>query len=152
MEEKKLLSKPWAGWAHFNCNEHMRISYIDDMPIFMLDEIVASIEEHRHFLVTFDAEGYEYSIVSYDRFSVECILRTKETPEIIVLPYTFEEFISQIILDIKNDIDDWVAFSFDTFFIDEQNKKNINKVNKKKQEILQKINKIENLKTKIHKK
>ena len=47
---EKILSKPIHGWSHFAFDEDMRVSYIDDVPIYLLEEIKNSLCNKKNFL------------------------------------------------------------------------------------------------------
>lgn len=129
-----ILSKPGAGWSHFTFDEDARISYIDDFPHFLLKEATEAMNENRSFCATFDAEGYEYSILSYDLYDVELIVRKDEQPTIKKLNINFATFISGIIDDVRSDIEAWACFpasySLEEDRTEEETKELVDELNK----------------------
>lgn len=109
-ERNRILRTPKAGWSKFLYHEDMRVSYIDDVPNEILDKLIASFRYKRPFCMTFDAEGYDYTILSYDTFDLECILRKEEEPIIFLLPDNLKEFANKIIFDIEKDLFEWARF------------------------------------------
>lgn len=137
----RIISHPKYGWADFLFEPIglFRMSYIDDLPDMVLNEMIESLETYKAFEIIFDAEGYEYSLKSDDFERIYFEMQTDEneiqTYEILL---SFNNFIRAFILDIEEDIDDWVDFAayIDT---DKQDLK------ENKLAILNKIEKIKNL-------
>ena len=107
----EVSKNPPNGWAQWMFHEDARISYIDDMPHMILEAALKTFNNNEIFCVTFDAEGYDYTIVSYDNYDVELIMRKEEEPTIFRLNYNFGQFLSAFIDAIENDINYWVDFS-----------------------------------------
>lgn len=105
----KILSTPKNGWSNFKFDKDARISYVDEMPMILLEEILQALESNKPFCITLDAEGYDYTILSYDNENMEYILR-KEKVSINSLNFSFKEFVLCCIDDIENDIKEWVNF------------------------------------------
>lgn len=109
---EKILNTPRHGWSHFVFDEDMRVSYIDDVPGCLLETIKQTIINNNGFLISFDCEGYDFSILSYDNYDVEIIIRKDDT-RIIRLDKNFKSFCYDVVFSIESDIDDWVMFYFD---------------------------------------
>lgn len=132
-----MLGFPNAGWSNFDFDENARISYIDDFPYVILEEIIDSIENNHTFCVTLDAEGYDYSILSYDFYDVEYILR-KDNLSIKKLDINFKQFIENLIEDIEKDFDKWVIFPASLDINECADEKEIEKASKKLRTLLDK--------------
>ncbi len=126
-----------AGWSNFDFDENARISYIDDFPYVILEEIVDSIENNHTFCITLDAEGYDYSILSYDFYDVEYILR-KDNLSIKKLDVNFKQFIENLIEDIEKDFDKWAIFPASLDIGEYADEEEIEKASKKLRTLLDK--------------
>ena len=150
--DRLVLETPKYGWSELFHNERMRISYIDDAPLDMLENILFSLKNKKPFCITYDAEGYEWTLLSYDLISMECILRDcsdedKEyQPEIIPINLAFIEFIENLISDVEKDIEEWCIFPA-SISIDLEMNKGEDTISKKKQkeDIIKTIEEIKNL-------
>ncbi len=132
-----MLGFPNAGWSNFDFDENARISYIDDFPYVILEEIVDSIENNHTFCITLDAEGYDYSILSYDFYDVEYILR-KDNLSIKKLDVNFKQFIENLIEDIEKDFDKWAIFPASLDIGEYADEEEIEKASKKLRTLLDK--------------
>ena len=73
MKQDAVLDKPCAGWSHIQIGSwRSRCSYIDDVPMMLLDAFLFVLRNHRPVAVKFDAEGYEFIIVldEHDAFII----------------------------------------------------------------------------------
>lgn len=112
-KENKILATPKAGWSRFLYNNDMRISYIDDMPNEMLEKLISSFRSKKPFCMTFDAEGYDYTILSYDNYDLECIMRKEEEAKVFLLPDNLKTFTEKVIYDIERNLCAWAKFPCD---------------------------------------
>ena len=68
-----MLSKPEYGWSNITIRDWSdRCSYIDDIPVMLLDAIYQQLCNNTIQAVGFDAEGYEYIII-FDKFYTHII-------------------------------------------------------------------------------
>ena len=104
-----ILTPPLHGWSRFTFDSQAHISYIDDMPYFLLEEIINSIEENRPFEILFDAEGYSFILSSGDK-KVLTYLLVQDDIKSIVLPFSFKDFAEAVINDIKENFEAWKCF------------------------------------------
>jgi hypothetical protein len=118
---KVIIVDNSCGWGRFLFSEELAsrlpVSYIDNVPLNILGNLLSHYTNAHPFCVSFDAEGYEYTLLSYDGFEFECIIRDREKPSIYTLDFPFEEFVNGVLEDIKNDIDEMTLFDV-SFSID----------------------------------
>lgn len=83
-QEEYMFLKPQSGWSYFNIfkyynkddcdylytNENFedaesvfRVSYIDPIPDMLFNSLIDFFKNHKSAILTFDAEGYEWSLI-----------------------------------------------------------------------------------------
>lgn len=139
-----MLGKPRYGWTNVEIGDFVdRASYITDVPNDCLDAFIFGLKNGFPVTVEFDAEGWEFTIVSkfYDTF----IIMEKEEVEIITTDKTVLDLAEELIEDIELHIDDWSEWSpFSDEKADENKDDLMNKLNELKDIVssLEKIRKI----------
>lgn len=126
----KFLIYNGAGW----CNVHIgnfdsSASYLTDVPLDCLDAAKGYIINHEPIRLYFDAEGYEFDIISDDEKTIlhHNMSNVDDKVEIVIEGITPIDLIEQIYKDISEDIDGWCEF---LLYNDEQEKiENRNDIN-----------------------
>ena len=107
-----MLSTPKYGWATIKIGDwHDRCSYLDDVPLLLLDCFEAITRENKPAAIKFDAEGYEYTIVfdwMYAHIITDCFENVGFTYTSIKIDVV--DLAKELVNDIKNNIDEWVDF------------------------------------------
>lgn len=127
MEEEYMFFKPKYGWSYFNvfkyynkddCNYLLesdlekvksifRVSYIDPVASMLFNSLIDLLKNHKSTILTFDAEGYEWSLLlNYYDNSVMVLI-----PEGLLNPFKKEEFftidLSHYCFTAKRFAQDW---------------------------------------------
>lgn len=109
-----VLEKPFGGWVNIHVYNFVdRASYLTDVPMDILQSLIAAYRHHTPAAVKFDAEGWEWILVM-DDFDIHII------SDDCVEGFTYcnyevdrDDFVQKVISDILRDIDDWAAWSTD---------------------------------------
>lgn len=106
-----ILAKPQVGWSHiFLPNFDSRLSYLDDVAVLLLQDLILGYLDKHTSAVTFDCEGWDTTIVLTD-FSIYGI-KTDTEPSCFteVSGYVYV-FIHEIITEIEQNLDLWASFT-----------------------------------------
>ena len=106
-----MLDKPKYGWSHITIGDWTeRCSYLDDVPRLLLETMESAFRTHRPAAATFDAEGWEYTLV-FDFFVTHVISNNCKDGYIYnSIEVNLETLASELMEDIRRDIDDWAEF------------------------------------------
>lgn len=106
-----MLDAPKLGWSKIHIGAWSdRCSYLDDVPMKLLEAFVRCFRESEPQSVRFDAEGYEYILV-FDTYQT-CVITSKDGNELTVLDVDYRTLAAECITDIRRDLDAWVAFMY----------------------------------------
>jgi hypothetical protein len=112
-EMSKFLICGNAGWCHFKIGEFDGVaSYLTDVPLDFINAFIDYCNNGNPPTVKCDSEGTEF-IVVVDIFSV-FIIETKDKPRLYEFKIDRDEFINQVLEDIKTQENDWCNFLFST--------------------------------------
>lgn len=105
-----MLTKPKCGWTNVKINNfEAPASFITDVPIDCLKNMIFALKNKSDFIVSLDAEGWTYKIIS-DSYRT-LILIEDEEPETIVLNDITKEYLAkELYLSIYNYKEDWYNF------------------------------------------
>jgi len=104
-----MLTKPVHGWTHLQFkNFSERASYLTDIPNDCLDAFIHALQTNNPAIVYFDAEGFDYHLIS--SFYRSYIIRDKEgnKVDIYVIEKDILELAKELIDDIQKDFDAWL--------------------------------------------
>ena len=104
-----MLTKPVHGWTHLQFkNFSERASYLTDIPNDCLDAFIHALQTNNPAIVYFDAEGFDYHLIS--SFYRSYIIRDKEDNkvDIYVIEKDILELAKELIDDIQKDFDAWL--------------------------------------------
>ena len=106
-----MLSVPKFGWTNVKIGDFSApASYIRDVGIDCLESIIYALENKRDFCETFDAEGYEYKIIS-DDYRTYIINEQTNPPSLIINEDMDKHKLAlEIFNDIKNNLKEWEDF------------------------------------------
>ena len=107
-----MLSIPKSGWTNVSIAgiEIGPASYIDDVPVMCLQEMIRAISQRLDFCVTFDAEGWEFKVIA-DDFTAYVILCDSET-SLKTFNIGKKELARELLHDIGDHLDDWKCWLF----------------------------------------
>lgn len=104
-----MLSKPIHGWTDVTIGTFTdRASYINDIPVICLREMIHTYQNPSlPFCVQFDAEGWEYTVVS--NWSETHVFTNKNDPEeLFLIDVSCGQLAKELIKDIESELDGWV--------------------------------------------
>lgn len=106
-----MFTIPKHGWVLINIGSFSdRASYLTEVPLDCLDSIIYALENKTDFIVSFDAEGWSFKIISdyYRTFIIE----EKDFPKLLTLENINKEMLAkEIYQDISENIDNWSNWS-----------------------------------------
>ena len=104
-----MLDTPKHGWSNISIGSwHDRCSYLDDMPVVLLNALRRFLTAKLPVAAKFDAEGYEYILV-FD-FGVVHIISDDEDGDKYQLSsqeVSIPALAKELVEDIRRDIDAW---------------------------------------------
>lgn len=104
-----MLDTPKHGWSKIHIGAWSdRCSYLDDVPMKLLEAFFRCFRCHEPQSVRFDAEGYEYIIV-FDIYQTY-VITSDDEDRLTVLDTTYRKLAPECIADIRRDLDAWVNF------------------------------------------
>jgi len=132
-----MFTKPKNGWVNLEIGDFReRASYLTDIPNDCLDTFIFALQNNIPASVYFDAEGWDYYLIS--SFYRTFIIINKEKPELFTFEKDYEEIAKELIIDFEENIDEWVNWECWHGKSEEEFKEN--KVN-----LITKINKLKSL-------
>lgn len=106
-----MLSKPFAGWSHITIgNWSDKCSYIDDVPVMLLDAVYQQLRNNTPQAVEFDVEGYEYIII-FDEFYTH-IITYKDDIIYKTIEVDIEVIAKELVNDIQDDLELWISWDY----------------------------------------
>jgi len=104
-----MFTTPIHGWTYLNFeNFSERASYLTDVPNDCLDAFIHALQTNNPAIVYFDAEGFDYHLIS--SFYRSYIIRDKEDNkvDIHIIERDILELAKELINDIQRDFDAWL--------------------------------------------
>ena len=104
-----MLTTPLHGWTHLQfLNFSERASYLTDVPNDCLDAFIYALQTNNPAVVYFDAEGFDFHLIS--SFYRSYIIRDKEDNkvDINVIEKDILELAKELVNDIQRDFDEWL--------------------------------------------
>lgn len=106
-----MLSKPEHGWTDITIGTFTeRASYLDDIPVICLKAMIVAYQNPSiPFCVNFDAEGWEYTVVS--NWHETHVFTNKNDPEeLFLFNVSCSQLANELVKDIEDDLDGWVMW------------------------------------------
>ena len=105
-----MLSKPHGGWSTITIGDWSdRCSYLTDVPYDLMHALEFAIRTHRTTLATFDAEGWEYTIV-FEWQHTHIITNKDDEYKLYSFPIGRDQIATEFIADIRENLDDWAEW------------------------------------------
>jgi len=104
-----MLTTPLHGWTHLQLeNFSERASYLIDVPNDCLDAFIYALQTNNPAIVYFDAEGYDFHLIS--SYYRSYIIRDREDNSVdtYVIEKGTIELAKELVNDIQRDFDDWL--------------------------------------------
>jgi len=108
-----MLTKPQDGWTSIHIqNFSERASYLTDIPNDCLDAFIYALQTNNPAVVYFDAEGWDFHLVS--SYYRSYIIRDKEDNkvDIHVIEKDILELAKELVYDIQRDFDEWLQWEY----------------------------------------
>jgi len=106
-----MLSKPKYGWTEFKLGDFKsRASYLTNIPQDCIDAFIYGLKNHKPITIFFDAEGYEFYLVS-DYYSSYIILDDEETT-VYYINKGIKEIAKKFVHDIERNYEAWQLWDF----------------------------------------
>lgn len=109
-----MLDKPEYGWSRITIGYWSeQCSYLDDVPMDLLNAFISTISNKTPSFVRFDAEGWEYIIV-FSANSVEIF--TEEATDVYYsssiyrheyIPINLKKLALELLSDVRRDLEAW---------------------------------------------
>ncbi|MCC8045816.1 MAG: hypothetical protein LIP12_09995 [Clostridiales bacterium] len=101
-----MLSSPKHGWATITMQDWSdRCSYLNDIPLDLLETLIRVFKTHNPQAVRIDAEGWEYLLI-FDKYD-SYIIEEKDDPSLHHIDLNLNNIAKELISDIRKDIDEW---------------------------------------------
>jgi hypothetical protein len=102
-----MFTKPKHGWTNLQFKDFSeRASYLTDIPIECLDAFIYSLQNNSPVTIYFDAEGWDYYLVSF--YYKSYIVINKEQPKLIIIDKDHKKLAKELTEDIEKYLDGWV--------------------------------------------
>jgi len=106
-----MLTTPIHGWAHLQFENFSECaSYLTDVPNDCLDAFIYALQTNNPAIVYFDAEGFDYHLLS--SFYRSYIIRENEDNkvDIHIIEKDILELAKELVDDIQTDFDTWLKW------------------------------------------
>ena len=104
-----MLTKPIHGWTNLKIsNFSKRASYLTDIPNDCLDAFIHALQTNNPAIVYFDAEGFDFHLVSSYYRSYIVVDKEDNTVDTYVIEKDIIELAKELVDDIQKDFDAWL--------------------------------------------
>lgn len=107
-----ILAKPKYGWSALTLMDvngvecSFRLSYLDDVPSMLLDQLILGLTRQMDVALSFEAEGWDHRWIITDYLIY--VIEDKDEPVLYEFEIRKEDFARQILTDLKSNFKDWV--------------------------------------------
>lgn len=106
-----MFSNPKFGWVSVHLGEFQGpASYITDVAFDSMEAMIYALEENKDFIVSFDAEGWEFKVISDDYRTF--IIEEKNEVKLYIYEKNKLELAKELIEDISRDKEDWLKWQY----------------------------------------
>ena len=104
-----MFTTPIHGWTHLQLeNFSERASYLTDVPNDCLDAFIYALQTNNPAVVYFDAEGFDYHLISSFYRSYIVMDRENNDVDTYIIEKGIIELAKELVSDIEKDFDDWL--------------------------------------------
>ena len=113
-----ILRKPEAGWSSLTLKndkgemKSFRVSYVDDVPLMLMEQLTVSLMESVDTMIEFEAEGWEHRWIITDSFIY--VIEDKDEVSVSRFWINKEDFARQIWTDLSLYAKEWACWSYET--------------------------------------
>lgn len=106
-----MLAKPKYGWSALTLTDvngvecSFRMSYLDDVPSMLLDQLIWGLTRQIDVALSFEAEGWDHRWIITDYLIY--VIEDKDEPVLYEFEIRKEDFARQILMDLKANFKDW---------------------------------------------
>lgn len=106
-----ILAKPKYGWSALTLMDvngvecSFRLSYLDDVPSMLLDQLILGLTRQMDVALSFEAEGWDHRWIITDYLIY--VIEDKDEPVLYEFEIRKEDFARQILMDLKANFKDW---------------------------------------------
>jgi hypothetical protein len=102
-----MFTKPEHGWTNLQLGDFSeRASYLMDIPNDCLDAFIYAIQNHVPAAVYFDAEGWDFHLIS--SYYQTYIILDKDNVKTFLIDKSFNELAKELIDDIESYFNEWI--------------------------------------------
>ena len=114
-----MFTKPKNGWTEIHLEEFEGLgSYIQDVPAEAAEGCIRALREQTPLVLQFDEEGSEFTLTAED--TVHIVAQGYYGPEEYEIPMTKEALAREICADLEEYFPDWVEFSEEYAYFEEE--------------------------------
>jgi len=104
-----MFATPKHGWTNLKfLNFSERASYLTDIPNDCLDAFIYALQTNNPAIVYFDAEGYDFHLISSYYRSYIVIDKEDNEVKTYIIEKNILELAKELVNDIEKDFDDWL--------------------------------------------
>jgi len=108
-----MFTKPQYGWTNLQIDDiSLRTSYLTDVPNDCLDSFIYALQTNNPAVIYFDAEGFEYHLVSSYYRSYIIVDKEDNSVNTYVIEKGIVELVMELINDIENYFEDWLNWEY----------------------------------------
>ena len=106
-----ILAKPKYGWSALTLMDvngvecAFRLSYLDDVPSMLLDQLILGLTRQMDVALSFEAEGWDHRWIITDYLIY--VIEEKDEALLYEFEIKKEDFARQILTDLKANFKDW---------------------------------------------
>lgn len=114
-----MFTKPKNGWTEIHLEEFEGLgSYIQDVPAEAAEGCIRALREHTPLVLQFDEEGSAFTLTAED--TVHIVAQGYYGPEEYDILMTKEALAREICADLEEYFPDWVEFSEEYAYFEEE--------------------------------
>lgn len=129
-----MFTKPEHGWTNLQLGDFsQRASYLTDIPNDCLDAFIYALHNNVPAVVYFDAEGWNFHLVS--SWYRSYVIVDKDETTVYAIDKTMFKLAKELINDIENNFDIWLGWDMEEDYVEENKEKFKEKLNQLQFEI-----------------
>lgn len=106
-----MFTKPKYGWTNLKLDKYsLRASYLTDVPFDCLDSFIYGIKNNKPICIYFDAEGWDYYLVS--NWYNSWIILNKEETELCPIKENIRQLGKMLAENIELYFNEWLEWDY----------------------------------------